>query len=105
MFRACMQCFALVGAVYKVSDPTGEYALKTEGANEQIQVLKMEVFVLGELAKRGGRHFCKIEDKGRYGTFNFVVMTLVGAFCNCERSIFWRRVYIFQAKVCKICAR
>lgn len=38
----------------------------------------MEVFVLSELAKRGGRHFCKIEDKGRYGSFNFVVMTLVG---------------------------
>lgn len=52
-----------LGAVYKVSDATGEYALKTEGVNEQIQVLKMEVFVLGELAKRGGRHFCKIEDK------------------------------------------
>lgn len=66
------------GAVYKCSDATGEYALKTEGVNEQIQVLKMEVFVLGELAKRGGRHFCKIEDKGRYGSFNFVVMTLVG---------------------------
>ncbi|CAJ0586720.1 unnamed protein product, partial [Mesorhabditis spiculigera] len=66
------------GAVYKVSDPTGMYALKVEGANEQIQVLKMEVFVLAELGKRGGRHFCKIEDKGRYGTFNYVVMTLVG---------------------------
>lgn len=26
------------GAVYKVSDPTGQYALKVEGANEQIQV-------------------------------------------------------------------
>lgn len=38
----------------------------------------MEVFVLTELAKRGGRHFCKIEDKGRFGTFNYVVMTLVG---------------------------
>jgi len=66
------------GAVYKVADSTGEYALKVEGANEQIQVLKMEVFVLTELAKRAGRHFCKIEDKGRYGNFNFVVMTLVG---------------------------
>ncbi|GMR37915.1 hypothetical protein PMAYCL1PPCAC_08110 [Pristionchus mayeri] len=77
------------GAVYKVSGQGGEYALKTEGVNEQIQagflpyphshqVLKMEVFVLSELAKRGGRHFCKIEDKGRYGTFNYVVMTFVG---------------------------
>ncbi|CAD5225413.1 unnamed protein product [Bursaphelenchus okinawaensis] len=66
------------GAVYKVSDPTGEYALKTEGANEQIQVLKMEVYVLTELTKRGSRHFCKIEDKGRFGNFNYVVMTFVG---------------------------
>ena len=38
----------------------------------------MEVFVLTELGKRGGRHFCKIEDKGRFGSFNYVVMTLVG---------------------------
>ena len=41
------------------------------------QVLKMEVYVLGELGVKG-RHFCKIEDKGKYGTFNYVVMTLVG---------------------------
>ncbi|CAD6191254.1 unnamed protein product [Caenorhabditis auriculariae] len=66
------------GAVYLVSDSTGKYALKVEGINEQVQVLKMEVFVLSELTKRGSRHFCKIEDKGRYGTFNYVVMTLVG---------------------------
>ena len=47
--------------------------------NHQIfQVLKMEVFVLSELTKRGSRHFCRIEDKGRYGNFNYVVMTLVG---------------------------
>ena len=38
----------------------------------------MEVFVLTELTKKGSRHFCKIEDKGRYGSFNYVVMTLVG---------------------------
>ncbi|KAI6190309.1 hypothetical protein M3Y97_00103500 [Aphelenchoides bicaudatus] len=66
------------GAVYKVSDSTGEYALKVEGVNEPVQVLKMEVFVLIELTKEGNRHFCKIEDRGRYGSFNFVVMTLVG---------------------------
>uniref|UniRef100_A0A915DED6 non-specific serine/threonine protein kinase n=3 Tax=Ditylenchus dipsaci TaxID=166011 RepID=A0A915DED6_9BILA len=47
-------------------------------ANEQIQVLKMEVFVLTELTKRASKHFCKIEDKGRFGSFNYVVMTLVG---------------------------
>ncbi|VDK65962.1 unnamed protein product [Onchocerca ochengi] len=41
-------------------------------------VLKMEVYVLTELNKRNNRHFCKIEDKGRFGSFNYVVMTLVG---------------------------
>uniref|UniRef100_A0AC35TM39 Protein kinase domain-containing protein n=1 Tax=Rhabditophanes sp. KR3021 TaxID=114890 RepID=A0AC35TM39_9BILA len=66
------------GAVYKVSNSSGEYALKVEGISEGIQVLKMEVYVLSELGKKGGRHFCKIEDKGRFGTFNYVVMTLVG---------------------------
>jgi len=66
------------GAVYLCSDATGKYALKTEGVNEQIQVLKMEVFVLTELTKRASKHFCRIEDKGRFGTFNYVVMTLVG---------------------------
>ncbi|VDN17329.1 unnamed protein product [Gongylonema pulchrum] len=70
---------------FQVSDCTGKYALKVEGVNEQIQdtnellqVLKMEVYVLTELNKRNNRHFCKIEDKGRFGTFNYVVMTLVG---------------------------
>ncbi|CAI5452274.1 unnamed protein product [Caenorhabditis angaria] len=66
------------GAVYRVFDATGKYAMKVEGANEQIQVLKLEVSVLNELSKRGNRHFCKIEDKGRYGNFNYVVMTFVG---------------------------
>ncbi|CAI2351231.1 unnamed protein product [Caenorhabditis sp. 36 PRJEB53466] len=66
------------GAVYRVFDSTGKYAMKVEGANEQIQVLKLEVSVLTELSKRGNRHFCKIEDKGRFGNFNYVVMTLVG---------------------------
>ncbi|TKR67090.1 hypothetical protein L596_023294 [Steinernema carpocapsae] len=68
------------GAVYRcVDQKTGLfYALKVEGANEQIQLLKMEVFVLSELNKAGGRHFCKIEDKGRLDNFNYVVMTFVG---------------------------
>ncbi|RCN34936.1 hypothetical protein ANCCAN_19212, partial [Ancylostoma caninum] len=66
------------GAVYRVRDQTGQYALKVEGVDEKVQVLKMEVFVLTELAARGGRHFCRIEDKGRFGNFNYVVMTLVG---------------------------
>ncbi|PIO75200.1 hypothetical protein TELCIR_02775 [Teladorsagia circumcincta] len=66
------------GAYGAVRDQTGQYALKVEGVDEKIQVLRMEVFVLTELMARGGRHFCKIEDKGRYGNFYYVVMTLVG---------------------------
>ncbi|KAI1696120.1 MATH domain-containing protein [Ditylenchus destructor] len=34
--------------------------------------------MLTELTKRASKHFCRIEDKGRFGTFNYVVMTLVG---------------------------
>lgn len=34
--------------------------------------------MLTELMKRNSRHFCKIMDKGRYGSFNYVVMTVVG---------------------------
>lgn len=33
----------------------------------------MEVYVLNELEKSGGRHFCKIVDKGRFDNFNYVV--------------------------------
>ncbi|KAI6219697.1 hypothetical protein M3Y95_01094200 [Aphelenchoides besseyi] len=58
------------GAVFKVSDPSGEYAMKVEGVHEQIQVLKMEVMVLADLNKRA--------DQGRFANFNYVVMTLVG---------------------------
>lgn len=67
------------GAVYKCHNDKNElYALKVEGKDEKIQLLKMEVYVLTELAKAGGRHFCKIEDKGTLENFNFVVMTFVG---------------------------
>ncbi|KAI1715266.1 protein kinase domain-containing protein [Ditylenchus destructor] len=66
------------GAVYLCSDRTGKYALKTEGANERTQVLMMEVSVLTELTKRASKHFCRIEGKGHFGAFNYVVMTLVG---------------------------
>ena len=68
------------GAVYKVKDNTnGElYAMKIESCKEQIQVLKMEVVVLNELAKRGGRHICAIQDRGRNDQYNYVIMSLVG---------------------------
>lgn len=67
------------GAVYKVTKFGQQYALKVEGVNEPIQVLKMEVSVLEKLTEKGrNRHFCRIEDKGRDQYINFVVMTLVG---------------------------
>ncbi|CAI5451857.1 unnamed protein product [Caenorhabditis angaria] len=67
------------GAVYKCSNAKGElYALKVEGKDEKIQLLKMEVHVLTELKKNSGRHFCDIADKGQYENFNYVVMTFVG---------------------------
>uniref|UniRef100_A0A915CC29 Protein kinase domain-containing protein n=1 Tax=Parascaris univalens TaxID=6257 RepID=A0A915CC29_PARUN len=67
------------GAVYRCSNSKGEiFALKVEGANEKIQLLKMELYVLTELNKSGGRHFCRVEDKGRMENFIYVVMTLVG---------------------------
>ncbi|VDM41200.1 unnamed protein product [Toxocara canis] len=38
----------------------------------------MELYVLTELNKSGGRHFCRVEDKGKMENFIYVVMTLVG---------------------------
>ena len=67
------------GAVFKCSCDGKMYALKTEGQEEKVQLLKMEVFVLLELSKaKLDRHFCKIEDRGQCDKFNYVVMTLVG---------------------------
>ncbi len=68
------------GAVYQVTDArTGQmYAMKVEGAREAIQVLKMEVVVLRDLAARGKKHVCRIQDRGRNDQFNYVIMTLVG---------------------------
>ncbi|CAI4223335.1 unnamed protein product [Auanema sp. JU1783] len=66
------------GAVYQVRDPTGCYALKVESAHAKYQTLKMEVHVLTELSNKNNRHFVRIMDRGRFGAFNFVVMTLVG---------------------------
>jgi tau tubulin kinase len=67
------------GAVYMVTDATNRsFALKVEQLNAVPQLLQMEVLVLNELHARQGRHFCKIEDRGRIRTFNYVVMTMVG---------------------------
>uniref|UniRef100_A0A0K0E7I2 non-specific serine/threonine protein kinase n=1 Tax=Strongyloides stercoralis TaxID=6248 RepID=A0A0K0E7I2_STRER len=68
------------GAVYKVTDGKDFYALKLEGLSENNQVLKMEVYVLMALQNENvnNYHFCTIFDKGRYSTFNYIVITLVG---------------------------
>ncbi|KAI6229823.1 Protein kinase domain-containing protein [Aphelenchoides fujianensis] len=68
------------GAVYKCTDEKKNvFALKVEGKDEKIQLLKMEVIVLNKLRDEHlNRHFCKIEDKGQVENFNYVVMTFVG---------------------------
>lgn len=68
------------GAVYLVEDTRTKqkHAMKIESVRKQIQVLKMEVVVLKDLLDRGGRHVCKIIDRGRNKVFNYVIMTLVG---------------------------
>jgi len=68
------------GAVYEVHDPKGmSYALKVEDVEAKNQLLQMEVLVLEELARNQNRHFCAIHDKGHYGNWNYVVMTMVGS--------------------------
>ncbi|CAD5222813.1 unnamed protein product [Bursaphelenchus okinawaensis] len=69
------------GAVYLVragSNAKVEFALKAEKASEVVKVLKMEVFVLGELKRKRAKHFCDLFDSGNIGNYNYVVMTLVG---------------------------
>uniref|UniRef100_A0A1I7Z3M4 Protein kinase domain-containing protein n=1 Tax=Steinernema glaseri TaxID=37863 RepID=A0A1I7Z3M4_9BILA len=67
------------GCVYQVSDETGTYAMKLEKCDETVPVLRIEVYVLTLLRKRGGgRHFTTIHDKGQHDGINFCVMTLCG---------------------------
>lgn len=70
--------FLVLGAVYRVADERGEYAMKVEGINEPIQVLKIETTVLQEMNDIGGRHQTKLEAKGKTATYNYLVMGLVG---------------------------
>uniref|UniRef100_A0A914R7H1 Uncharacterized protein n=1 Tax=Parascaris equorum TaxID=6256 RepID=A0A914R7H1_PAREQ len=47
--------------------------------NEKVGFLKMELVVLMKLRDSGRtRHFCTIEDKGRFRDFFYIVMTMVG---------------------------
>jgi tau tubulin kinase len=70
------------GTVYEVTSLDGrvKHALKIEATNAVPQVLCMEVQLLR--TQRGFRHFCRIHRKGRetlpQGTFNYMIMTLVG---------------------------
>ncbi len=68
------------GAIYLMEDIRNKqkYAMKVESSREPVQVLKMEVLVLKEVRKRGGRHVCKTIDRGRNENINYVIMTLVG---------------------------
>ncbi|KAI6209572.1 Tau-tubulin kinase 1 [Aphelenchoides besseyi] len=66
------------GAVYKVSKNGRYYALKTESMNENIKVLKMEVYVMRLANQRKSKHFCVCEDTGAFGSVLYVVMTMVG---------------------------
>jgi tau tubulin kinase len=72
------------GAVYEVTSMDGrvKHVLKIEAKNAVPQVLCMEVQLLCTLDQRGFRHFCRIYRKGReilpQGTFNYMIMTLVG---------------------------
>lgn len=73
------------GAVYEVTSMDGKdkYALKVEATSAIPQVLCMEVQLLNMLDQRGFlRHFTRMFGRGResrpQGTFNYVVMTLVG---------------------------
>ncbi|VDM32606.1 unnamed protein product [Toxocara canis] len=67
------------GAVYVCSHEQKTYALKVESVNEKVGFLKMELVVLLKLRDNGRtRHFCTIEDKGRFKDFFYIVMTMVG---------------------------
>ncbi|VDK29869.1 unnamed protein product [Anisakis simplex] len=67
------------GAVYVCSRDKKTFALKVESVNEKVGFLKMELVVLMKLKDSGRtRHFCTIEDKGRYKDFFYIVMTMVG---------------------------
>uniref|UniRef100_A0A1I7TVQ3 non-specific serine/threonine protein kinase n=1 Tax=Caenorhabditis tropicalis TaxID=1561998 RepID=A0A1I7TVQ3_9PELO len=64
---------------WKIEKNWAKVALELSIASLIPLVLKLEVSVLVELSNRGNRHFCRIQDKGRYkNNFNYVVMTLVG---------------------------
>lgn len=55
-----------------------QFALKCESAQSPLQMLKVEAFVLQTIAKRGSRHFCDIEDIGKFQGIHYIVMHMIG---------------------------
>uniref|UniRef100_A0A8R1EJK5 Major facilitator superfamily (MFS) profile domain-containing protein n=1 Tax=Caenorhabditis japonica TaxID=281687 RepID=A0A8R1EJK5_CAEJA len=55
-----------------------QFALKCESAQSPLQMLKVEAFVLQKISKRGSRHFCDVEDIGKFQGIHYIVMHLVG---------------------------
>ncbi|CAB3402346.1 unnamed protein product [Caenorhabditis bovis] len=55
-----------------------KFALKCEKADSNLQMLKVEAYVLQKIARRGSRHFCDIEDIGKYHSVHYIVMHLLG---------------------------
>lgn len=65
------------GAVYLVQNKKEQqFALKVEKCSEIVKVLKMEVFVMTELKRVNGRHFCDLFDNGRIGNYKYIVVSL-----------------------------
>lgn len=55
-----------------------QFALKCENAQSPLQMLKVEAFVLQKISKKNSRHFCDIEDIGKFQNIHYIVMHMVG---------------------------
>ncbi|EGT48514.1 hypothetical protein CAEBREN_20932 [Caenorhabditis brenneri] len=55
-----------------------QFALKCESAHSPLQMLKVEAFVLQKISKRNSRHFCDIEDIGKFQSIHYIVMHMIG---------------------------
>uniref|UniRef100_A0A914Y9C8 Protein kinase domain-containing protein n=1 Tax=Panagrolaimus superbus TaxID=310955 RepID=A0A914Y9C8_9BILA len=66
------------GAVYKVSNKHGFFALKIEKLDVKFSYVIHEIDVLTALTQFGARHIRNIEESGQTDSFSFVVLTPVG---------------------------
>ncbi|CAO4380628.1 unnamed protein product [Caenorhabditis nigoni] len=55
-----------------------QFALKCENAQSPLQMLNVEAFVLQKISKRSSRHFCDIEDIGKFQNIHYIVMHMIG---------------------------